>query len=87
MKNLLFSISIFLLSFSVSAQKALKSDLPGLSSGFYDLDSLTQGDFFKNVHLISGSSGGILSASYYRELYRKQKKKIKILILMRDLKI
>jgi len=51
------------------------------------LDSLTQGDFFKNVHLISGSSGGILSASYYRELYRKQKKKIKILILMRDLKI
>jgi hypothetical protein len=37
------------------------------------LDSLTQGDFFKNVHLISGSSGGILSASYYRELYRKQK--------------
>ena len=26
MKNLLFSISIFLLSFSVSAQKALKSD-------------------------------------------------------------
>lgn len=36
------------------------------------LDSITAGEFFKNVFLISGSSGGILSASYYRELYRKK---------------
>ena len=32
------------------------------------LDSLTQGDFTKSVHMITGASGGMLGASYYREL-------------------
>ena len=32
------------------------------------LDSLTQGDFSNSVHLITGASGGMIGASYYREL-------------------
>ena len=36
------------------------------------LDSLTNGTFMKRTHLITGSSGGMLGAGYYRELaYRK----------------
>lgn len=37
------------------------------------LDSLTTGDFTKSIHLITGASGGMIGASYYRELFlRKQ---------------
>jgi hypothetical protein len=36
------------------------------------LDSITQGNLMKHTFLISGASGGMLSASYYRELYRKK---------------
>ncbi len=32
------------------------------------LDSLMQGDFFNRVYMITGASGGMLGASYYREL-------------------
>lgn len=32
------------------------------------LDSLTQGDFFNSLHMITGASGGMIGASYYREL-------------------
>lgn len=32
------------------------------------LDSLMHGDFFNSVHMITGASGGMLGASYYREL-------------------
>lgn len=43
------------------------------------LDSILDDRFFKNVHLISGSSGGMIGAAYYRELYLKeQQKNIKI---------
>lgn len=35
------------------------------------LDSVTNGKFFEQVHFISGSSGGIMSAAYFRELKRK----------------
>jgi hypothetical protein len=33
------------------------------------LDSLTGGQFFKHAELITGSSGGVIGAAYYRELY------------------
>ena len=33
------------------------------------LDTLSNGDFMKNCHLITGSSGGMLGAAYYRQLY------------------
>ncbi|MEO6489307.1 MAG: patatin-like phospholipase family protein [Ferruginibacter sp.] len=36
------------------------------------LDSITQGELMKHTFLISGASGGMLSASFYRELYRKK---------------
>jgi len=32
-------------------------------------DEITGGDFFKRTHLLTGSSGGIIGMSYYRELY------------------
>jgi hypothetical protein len=32
------------------------------------LDSLTQGDFSNSIQMITGASGGMLGASYYREL-------------------
>ena len=32
-------------------------------------DELTNGEFFKKTHLLTGSSGGIIGMSYYRELY------------------
>ncbi len=34
------------------------------------LDSITQGSLMQHTFLISGASGGMLAASYYRELYR-----------------
>ena len=34
------------------------------------LDSITSGNLMKHTFLISGASGGMLAASYYRELYR-----------------
>lgn len=37
------------------------------------LDSITAGAFFDHVHMISGSSGGMMGAAYYRELYREYK--------------
>ena len=35
------------------------------------LDSITQGKLMQHTMLISGASGGMLSATYYRELYRQ----------------
>ncbi|HCQ28701.1 MAG TPA: hypothetical protein DIU39_00335 [Flavobacteriales bacterium] len=35
-------------------------------------DSLTNGNFMPCTQLISGSSGGMIGAAYYRELYRKK---------------
>ncbi len=41
------------------------------------LDTLTQGKFFKQCFLITGASGGMIGAGYYRELYlEKQQGKI-----------
>src|SRR5690606_14969953 len=37
------------------------------------LDSIYQQEFFKNIHLITGSSGGMVGAAYYRELYLRDK--------------
>jgi hypothetical protein len=38
------------------------------------LDSVTNGEIMKNAFLITGASGGMIGASYFRELYsRKQK--------------
>ena len=36
------------------------------------LDSITQGNLMKHTFMISGASGGMLAASYYRELYREK---------------
>lgn len=36
------------------------------------LDSLTQGDFSNSIHMITGASGGMIGASYYRELLLQQ---------------
>jgi hypothetical protein len=50
----------------------------GLRSGAFvmdvlqRLDSLTKGKFMNNTFLISGASGGMLSAAYFRELYREK---------------
>ena len=33
-----------------------------------DLDSMTQGKFSNSMHLITGASGGMIGASYYRDL-------------------
>lgn len=35
-------------------------------------DSILEGRLMKNVHLITGSSGGMIGASYFRELYLEQ---------------
>ncbi len=35
-------------------------------------DSITNGQFFAHTQLISGSSGGMIGAAYYRELYRRK---------------
>lgn len=37
------------------------------------LDSITRGRLMRQTFLISGASGGMLSAAYYRELYRNKK--------------
>ncbi len=38
-----------------------------------ELDALTEGDFYNQMHLITGSSGGMLGAALYREVkYREQ---------------
>lgn len=52
----------------------------GLRSGTFvmntlqKLDSAVQGKLMPQTMLISGASGGMLAATYYRELYRKQLK-------------
>ena len=38
------------------------------------LDSITSGRIMKQAFLINGASGGMLSATYYRELYKNAKK-------------
>ena len=38
------------------------------------LDSLTNGKLMQQTFLISGASGGMLAATYYRELYRQKQK-------------
>ncbi len=38
------------------------------------LDSLTHGDFSNNIHMITGASGGMIGASYYRELLLRKVK-------------
>ncbi len=35
-------------------------------------DSISNGNFFQNTRLISGSSGGIIGAAFYRELYLRK---------------
>lgn len=51
----------------------------GLRSALFTLgslqhfDSLTQGGFLDQVFLITGSSGGMIGASYYRELFARKK--------------
>lgn len=37
-------------------------------------DSITNGQLFKSTFMISGASGGMFSAAYYRELYRIKQK-------------
>jgi replicative DNA helicase len=53
-QDLLTSVDMFSKIFIELKQKALKSDLPGLSSGFYDLDSLTQGFHQSDLIIIAG---------------------------------
>ncbi len=36
------------------------------------MDSMTNGELMKHTFLISGASGGMLAATYYRELYRNK---------------
>ena len=36
------------------------------------VDSMTHGEMFRHARLITGASGGIIGASYYRELYLQQ---------------
>ena len=38
-----------------------------------ELDSLLNGELMRNVHMVTGSSGGIIGAAYYRELYLNKK--------------
>ena len=38
------------------------------------LDSITHGSLMQHTMMISGSSGGMLAAAYYRELYRQKQK-------------
>ena len=52
----------------------------GLRSGTFvmntlqQVDSVVQGKLLKHTLLISGASGGMLAAAYYRELYRQKQK-------------
>ncbi|MFI5203435.1 MAG: patatin-like phospholipase family protein, partial [Flavobacteriales bacterium] len=41
-------------------------------------DSICNGELFANTRMITGSSGGMIGASYYRELYLRKKKGEKI---------
>lgn len=41
-------------------------------STLQQLDSLTAGQFLRNTFLITGSSGGMIGATYFRELYRQR---------------
>lgn len=41
-------------------------------------DSISAGNLMKQTFLISGASGGMLAAAYYRELYRSKQKAAKI---------
>lgn len=36
------------------------------------LDSMTKGTIMKNIFLVSGASGGMIGATYFRELYRQR---------------
>jgi hypothetical protein len=42
------------------------------------LDSLTKGKIMKNTFLINGASGGMIGATYFRELYRQREKGMNI---------
>ncbi|MEO7923542.1 MAG: hypothetical protein ABIR30_07680 [Chitinophagaceae bacterium] len=42
------------------------------------LDSITHGNIMKRTFLINGASGGMIGATYFRELYRQQQKGAKI---------
>ena len=42
------------------------------------LDSVTKGELLHKTFLMSGASGGMLSATYFRELYRQKKKGLNI---------
>lgn len=48
------------------------------------IDSALSGKFFDHVHLINGSSGGLIGAAYYRELYMRSNDFSKDLKLNRD---
>src|SRR6202000_2490434 len=39
------------------------------------LDSISNGELMQHTFLISGASGGMLAATYYRELYRLKEKR------------
>ncbi|MBL7751414.1 MAG: patatin-like phospholipase family protein [Chitinophagaceae bacterium] len=41
-------------------------------STLQQLDSLTAGEIMRNTFLITGSSGGMIGATYFRELYRQR---------------
>lgn len=41
-------------------------------SSLQQLDSLSNGDLMKQTFLMSGASGGMLAATYYREMYRQK---------------
>lgn len=53
-KNISSSVDIFSKIFLELKQKSLNPQLPGLSSGFYDLDSLTQGFHKSDLIIIAG---------------------------------
>ncbi|MEO6613042.1 MAG: hypothetical protein ABIT05_07255 [Chitinophagaceae bacterium] len=42
------------------------------------LDSLTKGEMMKKTFLINGASGGMIGATYFRELYRQREKGMNI---------
>ncbi len=43
-----------------------------VANALQKLDSLSQGSFLKHTFLITGASGGMLAATYYRALYAQQ---------------
>ena len=48
------------------------------------LDSITQGNFMKKTFLINGASGGMIGATYFRELYLQQQKNKNISLQNRE---